>query len=78
MSGYFNHCVPPFAREDLAMLERILVRHCIREDIVMSSFDASDAAVALVELFRRGVHDEKQLGKILAPRVSYVRQLGRQ
>lgn len=78
MSGYFNHFVPSFAMHELAMLERILIRHCIHEDIALSSFDASDAATALVELFRRGVHDERQLGKILAPRISYVRRLGRQ
>jgi hypothetical protein len=58
------------------MLERILIRHCIQENIALSSFEASDAATALVELFRRGVHDERQLGKILAPRASYARRLG--
>ncbi|HET7346762.1 MAG TPA: hypothetical protein VFJ10_05495 [Acidobacteriaceae bacterium] len=75
MSGYFSYCVPPFAENDRAMLERILVRYCIREDAVLSSFEASDAATALVELFRHGVHNEHQLGKIIGPRLAYLRYL---
>lgn len=70
MSGYFNYCIPPFAGHDLAMLERILVRFCLQQDVPLTSFEASDTASALVELFRRGCRSEKRLGKIVGLRAS--------
>jgi hypothetical protein len=57
------------------MLERILIRYCIRGDAALSSFEASDAATALVELFRHGVRNEHQLGKIIGPRLAHLRYL---
>lgn len=70
MSGYFSYCIPPLAGHDLAILERTLVRFCVKHDVPLTSFEASDAATALVELFRRGCESEKQLGKILGLRAS--------
>ena len=75
MTYYFDYLRPSLEASELAMLDRILVRHCIREDVALSSFDASDAAVALMELFRHGVRNEQQLGKILGSRLSYLKAL---
>lgn len=65
MSGYFDYSIPSFANHDLAMLDRALARFCAQADVPLTSFAASDAATALVELFRNGCRNERQLGKIL-------------
>ena len=59
------------------MLERVLGGYCEEQGVSATSLEASDAATALVELYRCGIGGERQLGLILRPRLSYLRALER-
>ena len=68
MDGYFAYCKPPMSRKDAIMLGRVLEDFCDEQHLPLTSFEASDAASALLELFRHGIHSERRLAVILNPR----------